>query len=76
MKKLLSEEPILKYQDFDKEFILAKDASNVAIGAVLGQLDELGRNPGPEQGGEKLLNYREGSTSHIFGGQTFSRVFT
>jgi hypothetical protein len=43
LKKLLSEEPILKYPDFDKEFIFATDASNVAIGAVLGQLDELGK---------------------------------
>ena len=43
LKKLLTEEPILKYPDFDKEFILATDASNVAIRAVLGQLDELGK---------------------------------
>ena len=40
---MLSKEPILKYPDFYKEFIFATDASNVAIGAVLGQLDELGK---------------------------------
>lgn len=36
-KNLLINEPILKYPDFDKPFILTTDASNFAIGAVLSQ---------------------------------------
>ena len=36
-KQLLTNEPILKYPDFNKEFRLTTDASNVAIGAVLSQ---------------------------------------
>lgn len=36
-KTLLTNDPILKYPDFDKEFILTTDASNVAIGAILSQ---------------------------------------
>lgn len=36
-KKLLTNDPILQYPDFNKEFILTTDASNVAIGAVLSQ---------------------------------------
>ena len=58
LKKLLSEEPILKYPDFDKEFILATDASNVAIGAVLGQLDELGKEH-PVAYASRVLNKAE-----------------
>lgn len=36
-KKLLTNDPILQYPDFDKDFILTTDASNFAIGAVLSQ---------------------------------------
>lgn len=36
-KKLLSNQPILQYPDFDKPFNLTCDASNVALGAVLSQ---------------------------------------
>lgn len=36
-KTLLINDPILQYPDFDKEFLLTTDASNVAIGAVLSQ---------------------------------------
>lgn len=36
-KKLLTNDPILQYPDFSKEFILTTDASNLAIGAVLSQ---------------------------------------
>ena len=42
LKRLLASKSILKYPDFDKELILATDASNVAVGAVLSQLDEEG----------------------------------
>jgi transposase InsO family protein len=37
IKVLLSNEPILQYPDFDKEFILTTDASDEGIGAVLSQ---------------------------------------
>ena len=36
-KTLLTNDPILQYPDFTKEFILTTDASNVAVGAVLSQ---------------------------------------
>lgn len=36
-KTLLTNDPILQYPDFDKDFILTTDASNYAIGAVLSQ---------------------------------------
>lgn len=36
-KNLLTNDPILQYPDFEKEFLLTTDASNVAIGAVLSQ---------------------------------------
>ena len=36
-KTLLINEPILQYPDFNKEFIITTDASNVALGAVLSQ---------------------------------------
>ncbi|CAK1604464.1 unnamed protein product [Parnassius mnemosyne] len=36
-KTLLTKDPILQYPDFNKEFILTTDASNVAIGAILSQ---------------------------------------
>lgn len=36
-KTLLTNDPILQYPDFTREFILTTDASNVAIGAVLSQ---------------------------------------
>jgi transposase InsO family protein len=36
-KTLLTNDPILQYPDFSKEFLLTTDASNFAIGAVLSQ---------------------------------------
>lgn len=36
-KNILTNEPILQYPDFEKQFNLTTDASNIAIGAVLSQ---------------------------------------
>lgn len=36
-KSLLTNDPILQYPDFSKDFVLTTDASNFAIGAVLSQ---------------------------------------
>lgn len=36
-KKLLCEEPILQYPDFERPFLVTTDASNVAIGGILSQ---------------------------------------
>uniref|UniRef100_A0A0G4HP31 Chromo domain-containing protein n=1 Tax=Chromera velia CCMP2878 TaxID=1169474 RepID=A0A0G4HP31_9ALVE len=40
LKEALTSEPVLCHPDFDKEFVVKPDASNDAIGAVLGQTDE------------------------------------
>ena len=37
-KHLLIQDPILKYPDFSKDFVLTTDASNIALGAVLSQV--------------------------------------
>jgi transposase InsO family protein len=37
LKAKLTDQPILQYPDFDKEFILTTDASNTGLGAVLSQ---------------------------------------
>lgn len=39
LKKLITDEPILQYPDFSREFILTTDASKIAIGAVLSKGD-------------------------------------
>lgn len=44
-KKLLTNDPILQYPDFDKEFILTTDASNVALGAILSQRHDGSEKP-------------------------------
>lgn len=36
-KTLLTNEPVIQYPDFNKNFILSTDASKVALGAVLSQ---------------------------------------
>ncbi len=40
LKLALTSAPVLKYPDFDKQFVLTCDASNMAIGYWLGQFDE------------------------------------
>lgn len=37
LKLLISSDPVLKYPDFSKEFLLTTDASNSTIGSVLSQ---------------------------------------
>jgi len=44
LKERLTTAPILIYPDFSKPMILMTDASNVAIGAVLGQIGPMARN--------------------------------
>ena len=43
LKQKIIEEPILTRPNYDKPFILATDASDYAIGGILGQLDENGK---------------------------------
>ncbi len=43
LKEKLSEFPILRKHDFNKVFILHTDWSALGIGAILGQLDEEGK---------------------------------
>ncbi|XP_023243879.1 uncharacterized protein LOC111641862 [Centruroides sculpturatus] len=45
LKEIITSAPLLKSPDFSKPFILATDASNEAIGAVLSQEDERGEMP-------------------------------
>ena len=40
LKEKLSKPPILVHPDFDREFILSCDASDIALGAMLGQKDD------------------------------------
>lgn len=42
LKTKLSQPPILTHPDFNKEFVLSTDASETALGACLGQMDESG----------------------------------
>ena len=44
LKAALKVAPVLVYPDYDKEFLLYTDASGVAIGAILAQLDNEGHN--------------------------------
>ncbi|KAL1138978.1 hypothetical protein AAG570_009039 [Ranatra chinensis] len=44
-KEHLCREPVLRFPDFTKQFVVTTDASQLALGAVLSQLDHLGDRP-------------------------------
>lgn len=54
LKKALLSSPILSYPDMNKNFILTCDASSSAIGFVLGQLDDSGKEHVIAFGGRSL----------------------
>lgn len=56
-KEILTTEPLLKYPDFSKQFILTTDASNYAIGSVLSQ-GPIGSDP-PIAFASRTLNNAE-----------------
>ena len=54
IKQLLTAPPVLAFPDFSKDFILYTDASQIAIGYVLGQKDSKGRERVIAYGGRAL----------------------
>lgn len=62
-KNLLENEPILQYPDFNKDFILTTDASNIALGAILSQ-GTVGRDR-PVSYASRTLNESEQNYSTI-----------
>ena len=54
LKTALTTAPILVYPDFTRQFILSTDASHTAIGYVLGQRDDAGRERVIAYGGRAL----------------------
>lgn len=55
LTNLLCSAPILMYPNFDREFILYTDASDVSVGAVLSQIDDNGK--------ERIVAYASQSLS-------------
>jgi hypothetical protein len=66
LKEKLTTAPVLKYPDYNKEFILLIDASKIAIGAILSQKDEEGKEH-PIAYDSKTLNKNEQNydTTHL-----------
>ena len=54
LKRRMIKEPILRYPDFDKQFIISTDASKYAIGAILKQKDDENREYVISYNGRKL----------------------
>ena len=63
-KKILTTSPVLKYPDF-RPFIITTDASNVALGAVLSQWDEIGGTDHPIEFASKKLAPAEARYSTV-----------
>ena len=63
LKQRLLSAPILVYPDFQKPFIISTDASDQAIGYVLGQRDQQGHEQAIAYGGRKL--HRDEQKWHI-----------
>ena len=55
LKEALCQSPILCSPDFDKEFVLQTDASDIGVGAVLSQMDEDGKDRPVAHFSRKLL---------------------
>ncbi len=59
LKKAMTSEPILlTFPDFDKEFILSTDASDTAVGFVLGQKDDEGKEHAIAYAGKSLAKHQ------------------
>ena len=54
LKNSLTSPPVLGYADMNKPFVLSTDASGAAIGYILGQVDETGREQAIAFGGRAL----------------------
>ena len=54
LKEILTTAPILAFPDFDRQFIVYTDASHTAIGYILGQRDERGKERVVAYGGRAL----------------------
>ena len=54
LKSMLISPPILQFPDMNKEFVLATDASGGALGYILGQVDEQGREYVISYGGRAI----------------------
>lgn len=65
-KTLLTNDPILQYPDFQKEFILTTDASNIAISGILSQGHIY--LPGPRA---RIQYYRARASGYSVGHQIF-----
>ena len=54
LKNALVSPPVLRFPDMNKDFILTTDASGSAIGHIIGQLDDSGRECVIAYGGRAL----------------------
>ena len=59
LKKALINYPVLKYPDYNKEFILLTDASKIALGAILSQHDDEGKEHPIAYGSQTLTIHQK-----------------